>query len=226
VAEAAARALPDDDAALVRRVLAGEPAAFEGLMRRHNRRLYRIARALLQDAAEAEDALQEAYLAALGALDRFRAESSLATWLSRVVVNECLGRIRRSARRQQVIPITRFASSEEVGAVGASEAERPDRQLAGAQLRALIERKLDALPEAFRVVFVLRGVEDLSVGETAECLGLAEATVRTRFFRARRLLRESLAEELDLAEGELFEFGGEHCDRVVAGVLRRLESRD
>ena len=224
MADAAARAPDETEDALVQRVLAGERSAFEALMRRNNRRLYRIARSLLRDAAEAEDALQEAYLAALKSLDRFRGDSSLATWLSRVVVNECLGRLRRTARRQQVIPIARAVSSEEVDAARGEDAERPDRLLARAQLRALLERKLDALPEAFRVVFVLRSVEDLSVAETAECLELPEATVRTRFFRARRLLRESLAAELDLAEADLFDFGGDRCDRVVAGVLRRLSA--
>jgi RNA polymerase sigma-70 factor, ECF subfamily len=222
VADAAARALEETEDALVQRVLAGERTAFEALMRRNNRRLYRIARALLRDAADAEDALQEAYLAALKSLDRFRGDASLSSWLSRVVVNECLGRLRRTARREQVIPISRAAAPDQLEKAPGEDAERPDRLLARAQLRALLERKLDALPEAFRVVFVLRSVEDLSVAETAECLALPEATVRTRFFRARRLLRESLAEELDVAEADLFDFGGERCDRVVAGVLRRL----
>lgn len=220
MADPAARAPRDDDGELVRRVIAGERAALEDLMRRNNRRLYRIARALLRDPAEAEDALQEAYLAALRSLARFRGESSLSSWLARVVVNECLGRLRRSARRQEVIPLSR-AARDEVDAVGGPDAERPDRRVARAELRALLERKLDQLPEVFRVVFVLRSVEDLSVAETAECLELPEATVRTRFFRARRLLRESLADELDVAEADLFDFGGERCDRVVATVLAR-----
>ena len=190
-------------------------------MRRNNRRLYRVARALLRDPAEAEDALQESYLAALKSLARFRGESSLSSWLTRVVANECLSRMRRSARRQDIIPITR-ALEGTVERLGGPGAERPDRRVARAELRALLERKLDQLPEAFRVVFVLRSVEDLSVAETAECLALPEATVRTRFFRARRLLRESLAEDLDVAEADLFDFGGERCARVVAAVLARL----
>jgi len=219
-------AAQEDDLDLVRRVVAGERAAFETLMRRYNRRLYRIARATLRDPVEAEDALQDAYIAALRALGQFRGESSLATWLSRVVLNECLGRVRRTARRQKVVPMTSSASVEEVLAVEDRDSESADRTLGRAEVRALLERKLDGLPEIFRIVFVLRSVEDLSVEETAQALGLPEATVRTRHFRAKQLLRESLAAEIDLAERDVFDFGGDHCDRLVAGVWRRLAARD
>jgi DNA-directed RNA polymerase specialized sigma24 family protein len=106
----------------------------------------------------------------------------------------------------------------------ARESDRPDKALGRAQMRALLERKLDELPETFRVVFVLRSVEELSVEDAAQCLGIPEATVRSRHFRAKSLLRESLAQEIDLAERDLFEFGGAHCDRVIAGVLARLAS--
>ena len=218
-----ASAAKADDATLVRSIVAGERAAFERLMRRYNRRLFRIARAVLDDPAEAEDALQEAYLTVLKSLTQFRGDASLSTWLSRVVLNECLGRRRRSDRRQNIVPITGSLSDDEVGFVTTGESERPDRMLGRAQLRELLERKLDALPELFRIVFVLRSVEDMSVEETAQCLGVPEATVCTRYFRAKRLLRESLAEEIDLAERDVFDFGGDHCDRVVAAVLRRLD---
>ena len=107
-----------------------------------------------------------------------------------------------------------------------SSPEQPERAALRSETRRLLEAKIDELPDAFRTVFVLRSIEDLSVAETAECLDLPEATVRTRFFRARRLLRESLAEELDVAEADLFDFGGERCDRVVDGVLRRMGERD
>ena len=215
------QAEPASDADLVSGVLAREPGAFEALMRRHNRQLYRIARATLRDAVEAEDALQDAYVAALGSLAHFRGEASLATWLTRVVLNECLGRLRRSARRGKIVPITSSASVEELAAVSALDSERPDQIVDRAQLRALLERKLDGLPEIFRIVFVLRSVEDLSVEETAQCLGVPEATVRTRYFRAKRLLREALAADFDTAQRDVFDFGGERCDRVVAGVLAR-----
>jgi RNA polymerase sigma-70 factor (ECF subfamily) len=200
----------------------GDRAAFEQLMRQYNRRLYRLARAALRDDTEAEDALQEAYLAAYRSIDRFRGESTLSTWLSRLVLNECFGRLRRGARRQKVIPMV--SPTQEMDAVPEADSERPDRLLARAQMRALLERKLDTLPEAFRLVFVLRSVEELSVEETAQTLGIPEATVRSRYFRAKGLLREALAQEIDLAERDIFEFGGPHCDRIVASVLARLES--
>jgi RNA polymerase sigma-70 factor (ECF subfamily) len=214
----------DDDTAVARRIAGGDVAAFERLMRLHNRRLFRLARATLRDDAEAEDALQEAYLAAHRAMPGFRGESSLSTWLSRLVTNECLARLRKRARRENIFPIGSLdaGDSEEAGMTDMQETASPPSMLVRAQMRALLERKLDALPLAFRGVFVLRAVEEMSVEETAQCLGIPEATVRTRYFRARSLLRESLAQEIDLAERDLFEFGGLHCDRIVAAVLARL----
>ena len=203
-------------------IKAGDRVAFEQLMRQYNRRLYRLARAALRDEAEAEDALQDAYLAAYRSIDRFRGESTLSTWLSRLVLNECFGRLRRGARRQKVIPMV--SPTQEMDTVPEPASEGPDRLLARSQMRALLERKLDTLPETFRLVFVLRSVEELSVEETAQALGIPEATVRSRYFRAKGLLREALAQEIDLAERDLFEFGGQHCDRVVTAVLARLDA--
>jgi RNA polymerase sigma-70 factor, ECF subfamily len=190
-----------DEAALLRRVIEGDAAAFELVMRLHNRRLFRLARAMLRDDAEAEDALQEAYLTAHRALPEFRGEASLATWLSRLVTNECLDRLRKRSRRDNIFPIGSLeAENEPELAMNDSQASTsPDQLLLRAQVRSLIERKLDALPAGFRSVFVLRAVEELSVEETARSLGIAEATVRSRHFRARSLLRESLAQEIDLA---------------------------
>lgn len=224
VAAGTVRAPPhdvDDEIALARSVGEGDRAAFEQLMRRHNRRLYRVARAALRDEAEAEDALQEAYLAAYRSIASFRGESSLATWLSRLVLNECLGRLRKSARRQNIVPMV-AADAAEVSTVHDS-ADLPDAALVRTQMRDLIERKLDALPEDFRIVFVLRAVEDLSVEEAAVVLGIPEATVRSRHFRARGLLREALAREIDVAEGGLYDFGGSRCDRIVQRVAARLD---
>ncbi len=212
----------DDEPAIARRIASGDHAAFELLMRRHNRRLYRLARATLRNDAEAEDALQEAYLSAYRSIGRFRGECALFTWLSRLVLNECLGRQRRYARRQNVIPIVTLDTYRDVDAMTTTDAGSPDKEVARAEMRALLERKLDALPDTFRTVFVLRAVEEMSVEETAACLSIPEATVRSRHFRARSLLREALAREIDLAERDLFEFGGAHCDRVVASVLSRL----
>ena len=214
-----------DDAALARRVQAGDTAAFELLMRRHNRRLYRLARSMLRNAADAEDALQDAYLSAYQSIAGYRGDASLATWLSRVVANQCLARLRRQARRDNIVPMVSLggADDEEVHPMPAdTTTETPDRALVRAELRAVLERKLDALPEAFRTVFVLRCVEELSVEETARCLDIPEATVRSRHFRARSLLRESLAQDIDVAERDVFSFDGARCDRIVQRVLERL----
>jgi RNA polymerase sigma-70 factor (ECF subfamily) len=212
--------------AIIRRAIAGEHEAFAILMRRHNRRLYRLARAIVRNDAEAEDALQDAYLDAFRSLGGFRAASSVSTWLSRLVINECLGRTRREARRQNVIPMTQSPADRELETVPSGEVGSPDEAADRAQMRAILERNIDALPATFRAVFVLRSVEELTVEETAECLGIPPETVRTRHFRARSLLREALARAVDIAERNAFEFAGERCDRIISRVLARLAGRD
>lgn len=218
----AAEGSRDDDRALAQRIAAGDRVAFEHLMRQHNRRLYRLARATLRDDTEAEDALQDAYIAAFRSIAQFRGEAALRTWLSRLVLNECFARMRRAARRDNVIPMSSGAHEPDIDTIMTRDAERPDEAASRSEMRRLIERKIDALPESFRIVFVLRSIEEMSVEETAECLGIPEATVRSRHFRAKSLLREALAQEIDLAERDVFEFGGAHCDRVVASVLAHL----
>src|SRR5262245_12275142 len=211
-----------DDATLIARIRAGDRAAFASMMRRYNRRLYRLARATLRDEAEAQDALQEAYLQAYRSIGQFRGEAALSTWLSRLVLNECLGRRRRSDRRDGVVRIVSSDSDSRIDTVAGDRADLPDYAAGRAQMLGILESKLDELPEEFRTVFVLRSVEELSVEETAACLGIPEATVRSRHFRAKGLLREALAREVDLAERDIFEFGGQHCDSVIAHVLARL----
>jgi RNA polymerase sigma factor (sigma-70 family) len=203
-------------------IAAGDQSAFERLMRSNNRRLYRLARVTLRDPAEAEDALQDAYISAYRSMGQFRGDASLSTWLSRLVLNECLARLRRSTRRNNVIPIVNAITPIESSSMFANEPDLPEKELGRAQMRDLLERKVDELPENFRAVFVLRSVEELSVDETAQCLSIPEETVRSRHFRAKAMLRDSLARELNLAERDLFEFGGRHCDQVVARVLARL----
>ncbi len=212
----------EDDVTLVRRIREGDRSAFETLMRRYNRRLYRLARATVGDPSEAEDVLQESYVKAYRSIEEFRGEASAYTWLCRLVLNECFGNQRRSARRQRIVPIVSSRTDVDVSSMSASSPLSPEHALARAQLRALLEHKLDQLPESFRQVFVCRCVEEMTVEETAQCLRIPEATVRTRHFRARSLMREALAQEVDLLERELFEFGGAACDRVVAAVLARL----
>ena len=213
----------DDDATLVRRVASGDRAAFELLMRRYNRRLYRLARAALRDDAEAQDALQDAYLSAYRSIGQFRGESALATWLSRLVLNACAARRRRANRRENIVPIVSSEHNMDIVAGIPDSGEPPERRVARAQLRSVLERKVSELPEIFRVVFVLRSVEEMSVEEIADTLSLPPETVRSRHFRAKSMLRESLAKEIDLAERDIFGFGGLQCDRIVAAVLARLE---
>jgi RNA polymerase sigma factor (sigma-70 family) len=210
------------DRSMANGIAAGDVSAFECLMRRYNRRLYRLARATLRDRTEAEDALQDAYLSAFRSMASFRGDASLGTWLSRLVLNECFARMRRNVRRENVIPMVNASRHAGSTQMIIDQSDSPDGALGRAQIRDLLERKVDELPDNYRIVFVLRSIEELSVEETAETLGILEETVRSRHFRAKNLLRESLARELDLAEPDLFEFGGDRCDQVVASVLLRI----
>jgi len=210
------------DAELARRIGRDDEGAFEFLMRRNNSRLFRVARAILKDAADAEDVLQEAYLTAYRHIADFRADAKLSTWLTRIVINKALALRRKRHRDRIVVHLDEMRPDAPRGAAYAvleESAESPEQSTTRTDMRRLLERKIDELPVAFRSVFALRELEELSVAETAACLSIPEATVRSRLFRARGMLRESLAGELDLATGDVFKFGGERCDRVVAGVL-------
>ena len=179
---ATAAALPLPDAEIARRVAAGDHAAFAQLMRRHNRLLYRTARAILKDDAEAEDALQDAYLLAFRAIANFRGEARLSTWLVRIVANEALGRLRKRARVAEVTYLDESARDE------------PERAALRTEVLRLIESKVDHLPDAFRTVFVLRALEEMSVEETAAALDIPEATVRSHGGRGHGEARSPLVE--------------------------------
>ncbi|WP_114968876.1 RNA polymerase sigma factor [Rhodoferax ferrireducens] len=219
-------ALPSDassDAELVSLALAGNDLAFARIMRRYNRLLFRTARSILKSDDDTQDALQEAYLRAWRALASFRADARLSTWLVRIVVNEALGRLRRGGA--QVLPLS--AAIETDGEplelqMQANPDEQPDRVAMRAQVRQQMEARIDTLPDAFRAVFMLRGVEEMSVEEVATALGLPEATVRSRFFRARGILREGLSRDIDMALGDAFSFAGPRCDSIVEGVLAKI----
>jgi RNA polymerase sigma-70 factor (ECF subfamily) len=185
------------DNELIERIRRGQPRAMEALIRRHNRMLYRTARAILRDDAEAEDVVQETYVQAYRSLATFRGESKLSTWLVRIAANKALMQRRRSARAVMVVPIdTATANPDEGwGDQMANEAGPEDETLRG-EMRMLLDARIDELPDGYRAVFVLRAVKDFSVKETATALGIPGATVRTRYFRARNLLRESLAREI------------------------------
>ncbi len=217
---------PASDLELMARIRMRDTEAFAVLMRRHNRRLFRTARAILKDDAAAEDALQEAYLACYHHADRFRGDANVATWLTRIVVNEALQTMRRTRRRGIVVPIDMHDDTlpPAEATADAVDVNEPESAAMRAELRALIERKIDDLPDAFRSVFVLREVEEMTAEEVARCLDVPEATVRTRLFRAKARLRESIAREIDIAAQEVFEFAGTRCDRIVSRVLARLEA--
>jgi RNA polymerase sigma-70 factor, ECF subfamily len=215
--------MPDQE--LAARVANREEAAIRLLTRRHNQTLFRTARAILRDDAEAEDAVQEAYIKAIRAMSTFRSDAKLSTWLIRITVNEALAKLRRARRAAEVIPLAAdLPSGDTVYDNIESSTPTPEAEAMRAQARRLMESRIDALPESFRAVFMLRGVEELSVEETAAALGIPEATVRTRFFRARALLRESLSREMDVALDQAFHFAGSRCDRITEGVVARLRT--
>jgi RNA polymerase sigma-70 factor, ECF subfamily len=196
------------DTELIASILAGDKRALETLMRLHNRTLYRTARAILRDDAEAEDALQDAYLQAYRKLATFRGESKLSTWLVRIVANEALMRRRRNPRPAEAV-------EQEI----VSAAPGPQQNAERSEARRLLETHIDALPDGYRAVFVLRAVEEFSVEETAAALAIPPATVRSRYFRARGLLRSWMAADLDASPGDAFAFAGARCDRIVRRVL-------
>lgn len=203
-----------------------DSAEFEALMRKHNRMLFRTARAILHDDAEAEDVLQDAYIKAYGAMGSFRGDAKVSTWLARIVANEALQRLRKQNRRGAIVPLRSVDSVDEINEIPeGSMSKTPENSAARAEIRKLLEKRIDALPDAYRPVFVLRAVEEMSVDEIAEVLRVPPATVRTRFFRARSLLRESLASEVDVAVEDAFAFAGERCDRIVARVMERIRTK-
>ena len=216
-----------DDAELVGRIARHDQAAFEVLMRRHNGKLFRVARAILKDDAEAEEALQDAYLEAYRHMGDFRGGARLSTWLTRIVINQALMRLRKQKRDRIVVPFGSERATERGQAeadVTDERSETPPGATLRAEIRRALERRIDELPTAFRTIFVMREVEDMTVDETAECLSIPAATVRTRLFRARALLREALARDMDMATVDVFSFAGERCDRIVAGVLARVRA--
>ena len=206
----------------VRSAVPSTNAEFERLMRQHNQRLFRVARSILRDAADAEDALQDASVQAYRKLGDFRGDAELSTWLTRIVINQALMRMRSRGRDRNLVPFApRDAAAQELD-VADTHAESPSDAALRGEVRKVLERRIDELPEAFRTVFVMREVEEMTARETADALGIPEATVRTRLFRARALLREALDRDIDSARGIVFGFDGARCDRIVANVMARL----
>lgn len=214
-APAAALGREVSDEELVRRIRSGEPRWFEVFVRRFNARIFRVARAIVKDEAAAEDVMQETYLRAFTHLDQFEGRSSLATWLTRIAMNEAI------ARRRKMQPRPEDDHPEPVAVAGGD----PEVAAHRAELVGVLSRLVDALPEGLRVVFVLRAVEGMSVADTAVALSISEENVKVRLFRARALLRERLSDAFEEATAEVFDFHLVRCDRVVRGVLCGLAER-
>jgi RNA polymerase sigma-70 factor (ECF subfamily) len=218
--QAPAETPPPTDEALAARARAGEQTAFELLMRRNNRRVYRTVRAVLREGAEIEDAMQEAYVSAFTHLDQFQGSARWSTWLCRIAYNEALARVRRGRR---------FVSIDARNEEGMRDHEPPrtstpdpERTAADRELARMLEGAIDRLPDIYRSVLVLRQIDGLGVADTAEILEVAEEVVKTRLHRARALLRAEIEDRIGAGLDETFAFDARRCDRVVAAVLARL----
>jgi len=209
------------DADLVDRARNRDETAIRALMQANNRRLYRIARGILRNDGEAEDVVQEAYVRAFTHLEHFRGESSFATWLTRIAMNEALGRLRRlrsgaaltalEPLDAQIIQFPNWAASED-----------PEKTMAQREIQHVVEQAIDELPEAFRIVFITRVIEGMNVEETAEILDLKPETVKTRLHRARTMLRDNVEKKIGPVLMDAFPFAGKRCERLTASVLKRL----
>jgi len=209
------------DAEVVARVRAGETALFEILMRRHNQRVYRVARAVLKDETEAEDVMQQAYINAFTHLDQFAERAQFSTWLTRITVHEALARRRRRKAQAASSAADRDPDGEVMESLIAVEPD-PERQAYAAELGHVLESAIDGLPDTYRIVFMLREVEGLSTSETAAGLALREEAVKTRLHRARAMLRRAITQRLGSISAQTFQFHATRCDRVVAAVLTRI----
>jgi len=211
------------DAELVGRARNREEAAIRSIMQANNRRLYRLARGILRNDSEAEDAVQETYVRAFTHLQDFRGDSSLATWLARIATNEALGRLRR--RRPSVDVDTLPPGVLEAQIIqfpNSGTSEDPEKTMAQREIQRVVEHAIDELPEAFRIVFVTRVLEGMNVEETAEILNLKPQTVKTRLHRARAMLREHVESKIGPVVMEAFPFAGKRCERLTDAVLKRL----
>jgi RNA polymerase sigma-70 factor, ECF subfamily len=212
------------DAGLVARAQARDETAIRAIMKANNRRLYRIARGILRNDGEAEDVVQETYVRAFTRLDSFRGDSSLATWLARIAMNEALGRLRRQrpsvdlnslapgVLEAQIIPFPHSSASED-----------PEKSMAQREIQHVVEHAIDELPDAFRIVFITRVIEGMNVEETADILGLKPETVKTRLHRARAMLRENVERKIGPVVMDAFPFAGRRCERLTDAVLKRLD---
>ncbi len=208
------------DEHVVSRVLAGETALYELLMRRHNQRLYRVARAILRDDAEAEDVMQDAYVRAYQNLASFEGRATFATWLTRIAVHEALARSRRRSRFQS-LDISDSSNGDLMNSYASSD-RSPEHESYNRELASVLEKAVMSLSDEYRLVFVLRDVEGMSTEETAQCLNLTPENVKVRLHRAHGKLRTQLYAAVGATAGRCFQFHAVRCDRVVHGVFQAL----
>lgn len=212
-----------DDLELARRAVARDGSAFRTIMTKYNQRLYRIARSIIPNNSDAEDVVQEAYVRAFAHLENFRGESKLATWLSRIVINEALGRLRKKRRAAEIAGSTdRVAEAQIIQFPSTTSYDDPERTMAQRQILQLVERATDNLPDVFRTVFIARVIEGLSIEETAELLDVRPETVKTRLHRARALVRKELDEQIGPVLLDAFPFAGRRCERMTTTIMKRL----
>jgi len=213
-----------DDAVLVQRARGRDEAAIRVIMQSNNRRLYRLARGILRNDSEAEDVVQETYVRAFTHLDSFRGDSSLATWLARIAMNEALGRLRRQRPGVEWTSLAPGVLEAQIIQFPlSSPPEDPEKSMAQREIQHVVEHAIDDLPEAFRIVFITRVIEGMNVEETAEILGLKPETVKTRLHRARAMLRDNVEKKIGPVLMDAFPFAGKRCERLTEAVLKRLD---
>jgi RNA polymerase sigma-70 factor (ECF subfamily) len=211
---------PLSDEEVVERVCAGDTALYEVLMRRYNQRLFRVARAILRDDGEAEDVVQDAYVRAYASLRQFAGKAQFSTWLAKIAVHEASSRLRQRKRLQRV-PVSPDRERQGMEAVKSSDPD-PEQQTLRREAVSFLEDAVDALPDMYRWIFVLREIENMSTSETANCLDLTEEVVKVRLLRARHMLRKELYTRAGATGSQAFQFMGARCDRVVHQVFDRL----
>ena len=210
-----------DDAELISRALSRDEAAVRAIMQANNRRLNRLARGILRNDAEAEDVVQDTYVRAFTHLEQFRGDSSLSTWLSRIAMNEALGRLRRQKPGVELSSLEKTPQAQIIP-FPLAPMDDPEKSMAQREIQQVVEHAIDELPEPFRLVFITRVIEGMNVEETADILGLKPETVKTRLHRARNLLRDNVERKIGPVVMEAFPFAGKRCERLTDAVLKRL----
>jgi RNA polymerase sigma-70 factor, ECF subfamily len=211
-------ALSDEE--VIARVASGEADLFEVIMRRYNQRLFRVVRSIVGEDHEAEDAVQEVYLSAYAHLGQFAGQAQFSTWLTRIAINEALARRRRRVRGAE-----RYFKEEDDTMLQSTSARNPEDEASQREMRLMLEAAIDQLPAIYRIVFVMREMEQMSTAETASALEIGEETTKVRLHRAKGLLREAMSSRMQASLGDVYPFLGQRCDRIVRAVMSALPSR-